>query len=156
MATTTTVAEPLVTWVFWKTRFVRSPSAVSPSGSVVASLAIGALSPVSDASWTSNEAAVTMRASAGTRSPASISTTSPGTRPVESTSSTLPDRRTRALGTWSWASASTLAIALRSWFVPMITLNDTNANTITPVATCPMAKLAMLTISSMMFIGFAS
>ena len=156
VATTTTVAEPRVTWVFWKTRFVRSPSAVSPSGSVVASLAIGALSPVSDASWTSNDAEVTMRASAGTRSPASISTTSPGTRPVESTSSTLPDRRTRALGTWSWASASTLAIALRSWFVPMITLNDTNANTMTPVATCPMAKLAMLTISSMMFIGFAS
>ncbi len=37
----------------------------------------------------------------------------------------------------------------------MITLNDTNANTITPVAVWPMAKLAMLTISSMMFIGFA-
>ena len=45
---------------------------------------------------------------------------------------------------------------MRSWFVPMITLNDTSANTMVPVATCPMAKLAMLTISSMMFIGFAN
>ena len=119
-------------------------------------MAIGALSPVNDASCTSNEAEVTMRPSAGTRSPASINTTSPGTRPVESTSSTLPDRRTRAFGTCNWANASTLANALRSWFVPMITLNDTNAKTITPVATCPIARLAMLTISNMMFIGFAN
>ena len=29
-----TIAEPRVTWVFWKTRFVRSPSAVSRSASV--------------------------------------------------------------------------------------------------------------------------
>ena len=101
VATTTMVAEPRVTWVFWKTRFVRSPSAVSPSGSVVASLAIGALSPVSEASWTSSDADVMMRASAGTRSPASINTRSPGTSPVESISSMLPARRTRALGTWS-------------------------------------------------------
>ena len=38
----------------------------------------------------------------------------------------------------------------------MITLNDTSARTITPVGICPIAKLATLTISSMMFIGFAS
>ena len=122
----------------------------------MASLAIGALSPVSAASWTSNDAEEMIRASAGTRSPASISTMSPGTRPVESTSSTRPDRRTRALGTWSWDSASTLARALRSWLVPMTTLNETRAKTMTPVATCPMAKLATLTTSSMMFIGFVS
>ena len=97
VAVTTNVAEPRVTWVFWNTRFVRSPSAVSPAGSVVRSLATGALSPVSAASCTSRVAEVTMRPSAGTTSPASISTTSPGTSVVESTSSTSPDRRTRAL-----------------------------------------------------------
>ena len=150
------VAEPRVTWVFWKTRFVRSPSAVSPSGSVVASLAIGALSPVSAASWTSSDADDRMRASAGTRSPASTNTTSPGTSSVESISSMRPARRTLAWGTWSCASASTLANALRSWLVPMITLNETSARTMTPVASCAMLKLAMLTINSMMFIGFAS
>ena len=50
VATTTTVADPRVTRVFWKTRFVRSPSATSVSASAIASLAIGALSPVRDAS----------------------------------------------------------------------------------------------------------
>ena len=56
VAVTTNVAVPRVTWVFWNTRFVRSPSAVSPSGSVAASLATGALSPVSAASCTSSVA----------------------------------------------------------------------------------------------------
>ncbi len=81
---------------------------------------------------------------------------SPGTSPTESTSSTRPDRRTRAMGTWSWASASTLAIALRSWLVPMITLNRTSAMTMAPVGICPIAKLAMLTMSNMMFMGLSS
>ncbi len=96
-----------------------------------------------------------MRASAGTRSPASTNRMSPGTSPTASTSSTVPSRRTRAIGTCSWASASTLAMALRSWLVPMITLNSTSAITIAPVAIWSMVKLAMLTISSMMFIGLA-
>ena len=56
VAVTTIVAVPRVTWVFWNTRFVRSPSAVSPSGSVPGSLGIGALSPVSAASCTSSVA----------------------------------------------------------------------------------------------------
>ena len=116
----------------------------------------GALSPVSAASCTSSVAEVTIRPSAGTTSPASSSTMSPGTSPVDSTSSTWPDRRTRALGTWSWANASTLARALSSWFVPMTTLNVTSASTTMAVANCPMAKLAPHTISSMMFIGLAS
>ena len=38
----------------------------------------------------------------------------------------------------------------------MMTLNDTNAATMMPVGTCPMVRLATLTISSMMFIGFIS
>jgi hypothetical protein len=134
VATTTSSAEPRVTCVFWNTRLVRSPSGCSSSARVVPSLAIGADSPVSDASWTSSDAEVMMRASAGTRSPASTSRMSPGTRPTASTSSTVPSRRTRAVGTCNWASASTLAIALRSWLVPMMTLNSTSAITMVPVA----------------------
>ena len=155
VATTTSSAEPRVTWVFWNTRLVRSPSGCSSSARVVRSLAIGADSPVSAASWTSSDAEEMMRASAGTRSPASTSRMSPGTSPTASTSSTVPSRRTRAIGTCSWASASTLAIALRSWLVPMITLNSTSSITIAPVAIWSIVKLAMLTISSMMFIGLA-
>ena len=123
VATTTSSADPRVTWVFWNTRLVRSPSGCSSSARVMLSLAIGADSPVSEASCTSSDAEERIRASAGTRSPASTSRMSPGTRPTASTSSTEPSRRTRAVGTCSWASASTLAIALRSWLVPMTTLN---------------------------------
>ncbi len=47
---TAAVAVPRVTWVFWKTRFVRSPSAVSASSTADASFGTGALSPVRDAS----------------------------------------------------------------------------------------------------------
>ena len=54
------------------------------------------------------------------------------------------------------ASASTLARAFISWLVPITTLKATSAKTTTPVATCPIAKLAAHTISSMMFIGLAS
>jgi hypothetical protein len=99
VAVTTNAAVPRVTCVFWNTRFVRSPRAVSPSGSRTRSLATGALSPVSAASCTSSDADETIRPSAGTTSPASSSTTSPGTSSVESTSATWPDRRTRARGT---------------------------------------------------------
>lgn len=155
VAVTTTVAVPRVTWVFWNTRFVRSPSA-TPSGNVAGSLATGALSPVSAASCTSREAEETILPSAGTTSPASTSTTSPGTSLVDSISSTRPDRRTRAWGTWSCASASTLALAFSSWLEPMTTLNVTSPSTTRAVAHCAMAKLATHTISSMMFIGLAS
>jgi hypothetical protein len=114
VAVTTNVAVPRVTCVFWNTRFVRSPSATSPSGRATRSLGIGALSPVSAASCTSSVAEETILPSAGTTSPASSSTTSPGTSWVDSISSTCPDRRTRALGTCRCASASTLARAFSS------------------------------------------
>ena len=114
VAVTTIAAEPRVTCVFWNTRFVRSPSAISPSGRAARSFGIGALSPVSAASCTSSVAEERILPSAGTTSPASSSTTSPGTSLVDSTSSTRPDRRTRARGTCSCASASTLARAFSS------------------------------------------
>ena len=56
VSVTTIAAVPRVTWVFWNTMFVRSPSATSPSGSVAASFATGALSPVSAASCVSSVA----------------------------------------------------------------------------------------------------
>src|SRR6516165_8098229 len=153
---TTIVAEPRVTWVFWNTRLVRSPSAISPSGNVIESLGTGALSPVSAASCTSSVAEDAIRPSAGTTSPASSSTTSPGTSLVDSTCSTRLDRRTRACGTCSLASASTLAWAFSSWSEPITTLNVTNPSTTTAVAICTIAKLAATTSSSMMFIGLTS
>ena len=92
-----------------------------------ASLGIGALSPVSAASCTSSVAEDAIRPSAGTTSPASSSTMSPGTSVVDSISATWPERRTRACGTCSLASASTLARAFSSWFVPITTLNSHQA-----------------------------
>ena len=156
VAVTTTVAVPRVTCVFWNTRFVRSPSATSPPGSVAASLGTGALSPVSAASCTSSVAEEMIRPSAGTTSPASSSTMSPGTSPVDSICATWPDRRTRACGTCSFASASTLARAFISWLVPMMTLNSTSPSTTSAVAICTIAKLAPTTSSSMRFIGLTS
>ncbi len=96
VAVTTTTAVPRVTWVFWKTMSTRSPSATSLPSVVAGLLAMGALSPVSAASWTSSVAEETIRPSAGTTSPASSSTTSPGTRSTASICSTTPDRVTRA------------------------------------------------------------
>jgi hypothetical protein len=156
VAVTTKVAMPRATWVFWNTKLVRSSSANSRSGSVDGSLATAALSPVSAASCISSVAEETIRPSAGTTSPASSCTTSPGTSVVDSTSSTTPPRSTRACGTCSLASASTLARAFSSCAEPMITLNVTSPKTTIPVGTCPIAKLAAQTISSMMFIGLAS
>ena len=156
VAVTTKTVVPRVTWVFWNTRLVRSPSAVSPLGSVVGSLGTGALSPVSAASCTSSVAEVMIRPSAGTTSPASSRTMSPGTSLVDSICSTWPERRTRACGTWSLASASTLARAFSSWLVPITTLNSTRPSTTSAVAIWTIAKAAAQTISSMMFIGLTN
>ena len=71
VAVTTTAAVPRVTAVFWKTMFERSPSPTSLPARTPASLATGALSPVSAASCVSSVAERTTRPSAGTMSPAS-------------------------------------------------------------------------------------
>ena len=71
------VPAPRVTWVFMKARSTRSPS---PALSATASTCFGTgtLSPVRADSSISRVAEVRMRASAGTRSPASMLTMSPG------------------------------------------------------------------------------
>ena len=68
-------------------------------------------------------------------------------------SARLPSRSTRAEGTCSCASASTLAWALRSWFAPSPTFRATRAPTRMPVDPWPIAMLAIATASSMMFMG---
>ena len=98
VAVTTIVAVPRVTAVFWNSMFERSPSATSGPASTPASLATGALSPVSAASCVSSVAERTMRPSAGTMSPASTATMSPGTRSTAGTSATEPSRTTFACG----------------------------------------------------------
>ena len=65
VAVTTIAAVPRVTEVFWNSMFARSPSAMSAPASTPASLATGALSPVSAASWVSSVADWTIRPSAG-------------------------------------------------------------------------------------------
>ena len=90
VAVTTIAPVPRVTDVFWKSMSVRSPSATSSAGSAAASLATGALSPVSAASWVSSVAERMIRPSAGTMSPASTSTMSPGTTSRAGTCTTLP------------------------------------------------------------------
>ena len=105
---------PRVTDVFWNSMLVRSPRATSAVGRAVASLAMGALSPVSAASCASSVAARMIRPSAGTMSPDSTWTTSPGTTCVAGTRATSRSRTTRACGTCILASASTLARAVSS------------------------------------------
>ena len=64
-AVTTIAPVPRVTEVFWNSMSVRSPSATSGEGSTAASLATGALSPVSAASCVSSVAERMIRPSAG-------------------------------------------------------------------------------------------
>ena len=156
VAVTTTVAVPRVTEVFWKSMFVRSPRATSAEASTPASFGMGALSPVSAASWASRVAERRMRPSAGTTSPASSCTTSPGTTSVAGTRTSAPSRTTRACGTCMVASASTLARAVSSWRVPRPMLSTTSSATSRPVDTSPMTRLTTTTATSMRFIGSRS
>ena len=156
VAVTTMVAVPRVTEVFWKSMLVRSPSPTSAEASGPASLAIGALSPVSAASCASRVADRTMRPSAGTMSPASSCTMSPGTTSVAGTSVTAPSRTTRACGTCILDRASTLARAVSSCRVPRPMLSTTSSPTRTPVETSPMSRLTTTTATSIRFIGSRS
>ena len=156
VAVTTIAAVPRVTAVFWNSMFERSPSATSAPASAPASFGIGALSPVSAASWVSSVAERTIRPSAGTMSPASTWTMSPGTTSTAGTSASVPSRTTFACGTCRFESASMLALAFSSCREPSTTLSRISSATITPVETSPIAKLTTVTATSMMFIGSRS
>ena len=150
VAVTTIAPVPRVTEVFWNSMLVRSPRATSAVGSAAASLATGALSPVSAASCVSSVAERMIRPSAGTMSPASTSTMSPGTTSRAGTCTRCPSRSTRLCGTCIFDSASTLALALSSWREPRTTLSRMSSATMIPVGTSPMTKLTAVTAMSMM------
>ena len=129
VAVTSIAPVPRVTEVFWNSMSARSPSGTSGEASTAGSLATGALSPVSAASWASSVAERSRRPSAGTMSPASTSTMSPGTTSAAGTSATAPSRRTRLCGTCIFDSASTLARAFSSWREPSTRLRITSSAT---------------------------
>ena len=130
VAVTTIAAVPRVTEVFWNSMFVRSPSATSPPGRTAASLATGALSPVSAASCVSSVAERTIRPSAGTMSPASSCDDVAG-HDVDRRHQRDAARRGRTLacGTCRFDSASTLARAFSSWREPSTTLSRISSAT---------------------------
>ena len=105
---------PRVTFVFMKTMSVRSPRGVSSDPTASTPFETGRLSPVSAASAISSVAAERRRPSAGTRSPASIETTSPGTSCSAGICTSSPPRRTRALTIIIFWSAATASAALPS------------------------------------------
>ena len=114
VAVTISSPRPRVTEVFMYAMQVRSPSGTSSPGTGSVDLPTGRLSPVSAASSISSVAARLTRPSAGTRLPASTSTTSPGTSSSASISTAWPSRRTRAIVFIICDSALTLSSALDS------------------------------------------
>jgi hypothetical protein len=101
----------------------RSPRAAS-AATASTDLGVGTLSPVRADSSISRVAAVRMRASAGTRSPASTFTMSPGTSWSIGISTRSPFRRTFALTTIMPWSAEALASALPSWLMAIQALKS--------------------------------
>ncbi len=125
---------PRVTWVFMNARSIRSPSAES-AATCSTCFGTGRLSPVSADSSISSVAAVRSRPSAGTRSPASMLTTSPGTSCSIGNEASDPSRRTLALTTIIFWRAATLADALPSWFRPIAALSRVRPMRTTAVGT---------------------
>ncbi len=94
---TMTTPLPWVTGVFMNAMFDWSPGPRSPAGRVAVSLPAGVLSPVSADSSICNALASMIRPSAGTWSPAEMSTTSPATTASAGIAASTPSRRTRAV-----------------------------------------------------------
>ena len=102
------------------------------------------------ASSISRVAATQIRPSAGTRLPASISTTSPGTSCSASISIAWPSRRTRAMVFIIWARALTLSSALASWRRPITALKTVSPASTTEVPTSPVTSRLMTAAASRM------
>ena len=105
----------------------RSPSGASEATAAWASFSAGTDSPVRADSSHFRDAAVSRRASAGTKSPASSRMTSPVTRSLASTTDSLPSRSTRAWGAERFLRASSAFSALLSCSTPITALAMTMA-----------------------------
>ena len=134
VAVTTNSPTPRVTVVFMNTTVMRSPSGAAGSTCAVADFATGCASPVSEDSCTSSPVEVSSRPSAGMRSPACSSTTSPDTSSAASTFAARPSRRTVAVVTSIFFNASSDASARDSWTNPMIALSSTTSAMTTGVS----------------------
>ena len=139
---------PRVTLVFMNAMSVRSPSGTS--GFAIASVlfSTATLSPVRAPSSIWSVAAMITRPSAGTRSPASTSTTSPGTIWSAGTSVTSPSRRTLATAFIILPRAAAAASALPSWWYPSQALNSVSRKSPTPVRYSPISRLTTAATTS--------
>ncbi|TVQ60811.1 MAG: hypothetical protein EA379_07485 [Phycisphaerales bacterium] len=117
VATTTARMRPVTTVEPMNTRLRASVTRLALS--TPACLGTGTDSPVSSASSACACVASSTRASAGTLSPDSSSTTSPGTRSALGISRRSPSRRTTALGATRSCSACIARSARRSWKNPI-------------------------------------
>ncbi len=126
VATTKPVARPCVTSVPLKAMLMRSPNGRSPAGKRSCIFSTVTDSPVSADSSTRSWATSWSRRSAGTRLPASSSTTSPGTKCSVCTTCTWPPaRRTVACGAAMRCKACKAWSARHSCQKPMAALSTT-------------------------------
>ncbi len=125
VAVITTRPRPPVMTVPPMTMFRRSAKGVSGARAPPACLWTGRDSPVMADSSACSSAAHSTRPSAGTKSPASKSTTSPGTSWALSKRSSCPPRTTRVLGAESCCRASRAFRALSSWETEITVLKAT-------------------------------
>ena len=133
---TITTPLPCVTGVCMNAMFDCSPGPISPPDRVSASLAAGTLSPVRADSSICSALEVTIRPSAGTSSPAAISTTSPATSCSAGISASVPSRRTRAVAFIIDCSAFIALSALPAWRSPTRALKSVITNSTMAVLHC--------------------
>ena len=138
---TTVLASPPVQLVPLKTRFSassREPGTAGRAGCSADRLA-GSDSPV-NADRSSSIVPSMIRASAQTRSPSAITSTSPGTRSRAAISRRTPSRTTRAVAGRKAANASTARSACISWTKANPALSKITATTATARAGVPPAQ----------------
>ena len=134
VSVTSTSPRPRVTAVFMYTAVTRSASGTSAPTVASADFATAMASPVRTDSCTSSELDANSRPSAGTRSPAARTTTSPGTSSSASNRTSRPSRRTVAVVTVICRRASSAASARDSCTNPIVALSNTTTTIATGVS----------------------
>src|SRR5208337_1059861 len=149
----TMVPVPLMTEVPANTALDAPEGFSAPVALSFASFSAGYGSPVRSA-WFTNRSRLSMsRASAGTRSPAMSSTTSPGTSPSIGNDTTAPSRRTVAWTATERRRASTAFWARTSWTKSRVMLAVITQSTMRKLATSPVAADRPLATSRIMTSG---